>query len=239
MAHDVRCSVAMASYNGELYIAEQIESVLKNIGKKDELIISDDGSSDKTREIIQTYMAKDSRIQLIDGPRRGVVKNFENALKHTTGEVVFLCDQDDVWTDNKVQKVLDAMNSGVTLVLHDAEVFQGEEVVYPSFMQHRGSRRGVFQNILKNSYIGCCMAIKRELLEYAIPFPQKICMHDQWIGLISEIYGKSCFIDDRLLRYRRHGKNASSMTGQKTSKKIQDRVFLVLSLLELRFKRKR
>lgn len=239
MSKKVRCSVAMATYNGELYIAEQIESVLKNIGENDELIISDDGSSDKTREIIETYMKNDSRIQLIEGPRKGVVSNFENALKHTAGEVVFLCDQDDIWADNKVQKVLNAMDNDVTVVLHDAEVFQEEEVICPSFMQHRGSGKGVFHNLVKNSYIGCCMAIRRELLEYVLPFPKKICMHDQWIGLVSELYGESRFIEDRLLRYRRHGNNTSSMTGQKTSKKIQDRVFMIMSLLQLRFKRRR
>ena len=190
----VRCSVAMASYNGELYIAEQIESVLKNMEENDELIISDDGSSDKTRDIIEDYMKRDSRIQLIEGPRKGVVPNFENVIKHTTGEVIFLCDQDDIWMENKVKKVLDAMACDVTVVLHDAEVFQGEEVLCPSFMQHRGSGIGIVHNLVKNSYIGCCMAVKRELLEYVLPFPKRICMHDQWIGLVSEMYGKSCII---------------------------------------------
>lgn len=233
MNKKIRCSIAMATYNGELYIAEQIDSVLKNMEENDELIISDDGSSDNTREIVRTYIRNDRRISLIEGPRKGVICNFENALKHTNGEIVFLCDQDDVWADDKMEKVLAAMDNGVALVLHDAVVFQDDKIIYPSFMQHRGSKQGVVNNIIKNSYIGCCMAFKREILDYALPFPKKICMHDQWLGLTGEIYGKSCFIEDKLLRYRRHGNNASSMTGQKIIKKIQDRFFMVVGILSL------
>lgn len=234
----IRCSVAMATYNGEAYIAEQMESILKNMEDNDELVISDDGSTDDTRRIIQDYIQTDSRIRLVDGPKRGVISNFENALKHVIGEVVFLCDQDDIWADDKIEKVLSAMNEGVTLVMHDAEVFQDDKVIYSSFIQHRVSKLGLIKNIIKNSYIGCCMAFKRELLDYVLPFPKRICMHDQWIGLVNEMYGKSCLLEDKLLRYRRHGNNASSMTGQKFTKQIQDRIFMILSILQLRLKRK-
>ena len=97
----------MAAYNGELYIAQQLDSILNNIKINDEVIISDDGSSDRTREIIRDYIVKDNRIKLVDGPQKGVVKNFENALEYANGEIIFLCDQDDVWKDNKIEKLFD------------------------------------------------------------------------------------------------------------------------------------
>lgn len=226
-----RCSIAMASYNGEMYISEQIDSILKNMKENDELIISDDGSSDNTRLIIQDYLQRDRRITFVNGPQKGLIKNFENALKYARGEVVFLCDQDDVWGEDKIERILAVINEDITLVLHDAVVFDGEEVIHSSFMQHRKSKSGLFNNIIKNSYIGCCMAFRREILNYALPFPNNICMHDQWIGLVSELYGKNKHIEDRLLHYRRHGSNVSSMVGESIIKKIKNRCNMVIALI--------
>ncbi len=84
-------SVAMTSYNGEHYIAQQVESILIQLRPQDELIISDDGSTDKTMEILRGYAQKDSRIHLIQGPKQGVMKNFEHALRSCHGEILCLC----------------------------------------------------------------------------------------------------------------------------------------------------
>lgn len=239
MDKQVRCSVVMATYNGELYIEEQIDSVLKNLDEDDELIISDDGSSDGTRAIVHSYIEKDSRIQLVDGPQKGVIKNFENGLKCAKGEIIFLCDQDDIWTDNKVETVYSVMSDESTkLVMHDAVVVQDGHEIYASFMNHRGSKLGLFHNVLKNSYIGCCMAFKRELLQYILPFPEKICMHDQWIGLIGEMTGKNVFISDKLISYRRHENNASTMKGLSVLKKIKNRYYMLTELKRAKKKRK-
>ena len=98
-------SVCVAAFNGEKYIEEQILSVLRNLDSQDEIIISDDGSSDRTRRIVDDLAEKDRRIRIIDGPRKGLIKNFENAIVHSKGDIIFLCDQDDVWKDNKVKTV--------------------------------------------------------------------------------------------------------------------------------------
>lgn len=232
MNGEIRCSVAMATYNGEQYIVEQIESVLSNLTENDELVISDDGSSDHTREIIQQYLKKDERIKLVDGPQSGAIRNFEHALKYVNGQIVFLCDQDDVWADDKIERVLSAINGDVTLVMHDAVVVEEGNVIFPSFMQHRGSKQGFVNNIIKNSYIGCCMAFKRELLNYVLPFPEKICMHDQWIGVMNELVGEGRFIEDKLLKYRRHSNNASPMTGKSMGEKIKNRREMVCAIID-------
>ena len=103
-------SIAMATYNGEKYIKDQLDSILVQLGKDDEIIISDDKSTDQTTEIIKKYIKEDSRIKLLEGPQKGFVKNFENALLNCSNEIIFLCDQDDIWLENKKEKVLEKKN---------------------------------------------------------------------------------------------------------------------------------
>ena len=169
-------SVCMATYNGEKYLKEQLDSILKQIKSSDELIISDDGSTDLTCTIIKEYQKEYKNIYLIDGPKMGVQKNFENALRKSKGDIIFLSDQDDIWMNNKVDVVLDAFqNSNVVLTLHDAQIVdQNGQVIEDSFFEHRGSQSGLFKNLWKNSYLGCCMAFRRSVLECSLPFPPKI-----------------------------------------------------------------
>ena len=148
-------SVCVAAFNGEKYIEEQILSVLRNLDSQDEIIISDDGSSDRTRRIVDDLAEKDRRIRIIDGPRKGL------------------------------------------------------------------------RNLIKNSYIGCCMAFKRSILDYAIPFPDNIPMHDQWIGLLSERVGKVEFCNEQLLLYRRHSNNASEMTHLPLGEMVKNRAIML------------
>ena len=106
MVEKVRISVAMVTYNGSRYIREQMDSILKNLKEQDEVVVSDDGSTDGTLDILAEYQEKEPRIRMIEGPRQGIKKNVEHALRHCKGEYIFLSDQDDIWTDDKVDKVL-------------------------------------------------------------------------------------------------------------------------------------
>lgn len=225
-----KISVAMATYNGERYIKEQIDSILENLQEIDEIIISDDGSKDSTREIIKSY--EDKRIKLIEGPKKGVKQNFANAIQNTTGKYIFLADQDDIWMDNKVDKVLDVLKGeGVTLVVHDAQVFDSsnDKILYESFFKYRNSGPGILKNIYKNTYIGCCMAFNSQIKEKILPIPNDIEMHDQWIGIINEKYGNSIFLDRKLIRYRRHTGNTSSMKHYSILKMIKNRYKLIIN----------
>lgn len=229
-------SVCMATYNGEKYLKEQLDSILKQIKSSDELIISDDGSTDLTRTIIKEYQKEYNNIYLIDGPKMGVQKNFENALRKSKGDIIFLSDQDDIWMDNKVDVVLAAFqNPSVVLILHDAQIVdQNEQVIEDSFFEHRGSQSGFFKNLWKNSYLGCCMAFRRSVLERCLPFPPKIEMHDWWIGLISEMMGEVRLIDKPLLKYRRHGENVSSFQHHPFKKMVMNRLYFIQQLVKVR-----
>ena len=98
-------SVCMATYNGERYIKEQVSSIMQQLGENDELIVSDDGSSDSTLQVLDSF--HDSRIKVFSGPRTGLTYNFENAIKNANGDYLFLSDQDDVWECNKVERLAD------------------------------------------------------------------------------------------------------------------------------------
>ena len=208
-------SICIASYNGCKYIRQQLVSILAQLSCNDEIVISDDNSSDGTRELVLSM--DDSRIKLfLNSGRHGVVPNFENAIRHTSGDCIFLCDQDDVWEKNKVNRCLEVLQSA-DLVVHNLLVMNGEGCVSDmDFFSIRHSREGYWRNLYKNSFMGCCMAFRRDILNYLLPFPEGILWHDMWIGLMVEKKGKVKFIDDKLLYYRRHGSNVSA-TAEKSS----------------------
>lgn len=228
MKRDYIISIAMATYNGEKYIKEQIDSILHQINVNDEIIISDDGSKDQTIEIIKAY--KDARIKIIDGPKHGIKQNFANAIKNCRGKYIFLSDQDDIWMPNKLETILKKFEeTNCTCVVHDNEVFDSEtnNIMYESFFKYRNSGHGIIKNIWKNTYIGCCMAITKEMVKYILPLPNDIEMHDQWIGILCEKHGNSVFIEDKLIRYRRHSKNASELNHHPLTKMIKNRLTFI------------
>lgn len=221
-------SVVLAAYNGEKYIREQLDSIVCQLQSEDELIISLDPSSDHTEDIICEYMEIYKNIILVDGPGLGVIKNFENGLQHVKNEYIFLCDQDDVWLDTKVKDVLSCFQENVTLVLHDAYMSDEDlQIEHDSFFEFRGVSVGKFKNIIKNSYIGCCMAFKRELLDHILPFPKDIPMHDQYIGLVSECIGKNVLLKKPLIYYRRHGENVSNLNHSGFIQMIKWRIAII------------
>ncbi|TGK53400.1 glycosyltransferase family 2 protein [Leptospira kanakyensis] len=201
-----KISVCMATYNGEKYIAEQLNSILKQLAENDEIIVSDDSSTDNTVKILQTYAAKDPRIQLfLYQTFRDPIQNFQNALKKSTGDYIYLSDQDDVWLDNKVNTINTILES-YDLVLHDSIVTdENLNITAPSFFKIFGSKKGILKNVIKSSYYGSCMAFRRKILENALPFPKtKEIGQDLWLGLVAELTGKVTLVETPYIYYRRH-----------------------------------
>ena len=230
-------SVCIACYEGSRFIEQQLNSILIQLSAEDEVVISDDGSTDATVALINGLM--DSRIVWAGiGGRLGVVKNFERALQHAKGDFIFLADQDDVWLPNKVEVMLACLRD-VNLVVSDCVVVDEQlNMLYPSFFNLRSSRSGLIRNLLRNSYLGCCIAFRRSLLNYALPFPSHLPMHDWWLGLLAETFGGVLYIDQVLMMYRRHGKNASLTSERSTvalTTQLSWRVSLVIALANRNF----
>ena len=217
----------MATYNGAKFIGPQIKSILAQLGNDDELIISDDSSTDLTLEIIKAF--DDSRIKIYIGQYHNPTLNFENALRKARGEYIFLSDQDDIWLDNKVQVVMGYLNN-YDLVAHNC-LFVDEKggLIGRMLFNINYDKRGFIRNLIHNNYCGCCMAFNRKLLLRSLPFPSGI-MHDVWIGLLAELFFKPMIIDDQLILHRLHINNASS-TGFRSNMSYIHRIKYRLRIL--------
>lgn len=224
----------MAVYNGEKFLLEQIESVLSQLNHNDELLIFDDLSTDATVSIVHEFKA-DVRIVLAENQSKlGVVKNFEKALLAAKGEVIFLCDQDDVWLPNKVAECLVALKENILVVTDCKVVDQDLNELSASFFQLRSSGAGILKNIWKNTYLGCCIAFRRELLNISLPIPANVPMHDMWLGLLAETQGSVLFLPQKLSLYRRHEMAVSPTAGKSNLsflKKMSVRIHLVICIL--------
>lgn len=199
-------SVCIPTYNGERFILQQLQSILSQLDLYDEVIISDDSSSDNTIKIIENI--GDKRIKIFKNQNfKSPVFNMEFALNNAKGDFIFMSDQDDIWVDGKVKKMLEKLEH-YHLVVSDAVIVdENENVLNSSYYGWKRSGKGFWKNFYKNTYIGCAMAFRKEVLEIALPFPKKLAMHDVWIGLIANLFFNVIFIDDKLLKYRRHKKN--------------------------------
>lgn len=240
MNKQIRVSVCMATYNGEKYIKQQIDSILKQLNNYDELIISDDGSTDKTIQIIQGY--NDNRIRLFHHkhptwnskfyrPNVYVTANFENALNQARGKYIFLTDQDDIWKENKINIMISALDrfggvvmSSTTIIREDGSVKREKD---------KPMRYSFLKGLIVAKYLGSSMAISRDFLNIALPFPKNIISHDAWIGLLATARKKLIVLDDTLLFYRRHSNNVTSKK-IKTSlySKLRYRFFLLINVLK-------
>ena len=211
-----RISVCLAAYNGSRYIAGQISSILPQMTDEDELIISDDGSTDETIAVVNRHA--DKRIKLIRNPiRLGVIKNFEKCMSLANNEFIFLADQDDEWAPDRVEKILGIFDRRpeTTLVLSNAVVIDGTGAVIKEHLFKFYSSTGigffrVLKNIVKNNYIGAMIAFRKKMIKNIIPVPRDVPMHDVWIGILNDVYGRTYYLDEPLIRYRRHSGNTTS-----------------------------
>lgn len=211
--------VLLATYNGEKYIKEQLDSILNQTYKNIRIIISDDCSKDETQEILKEYENKDSRIELhMHEKNSGVVKNIEYLLKQVKSKYYMLSDQDDVWLPEKIEKSLETLvQNNADLVFGDLEVVDKDlKTIYPSFGDFMLLNKKIHKyinsnrlNYIYNCVTGCTVLAKKETIEKIVPLPQKskYLIHDHWIGLMTSIYGKVAYMPEKYIKYRQHGNN--------------------------------
>ena len=236
----MKISVCMATYNGEKYIKEQLDSILFQLSDNDEVIISDDHSTDGTIEVIKSY--NDGRIKVfMNSKEKGYTRNFENALEKASGDIIFLSDQDDVWMDDKVKKSLRLLEEN-DFVVSDAQVVDNDlKTLAKSNFELRNVKHGFFNNFIRCRYLGACYAFNKKVLEKSLPFPKnsQYIPHDYWIYMIAISNFKVDVIHEPLIQYRRHNLNTSS-GGDKSSnsllKKVKIRVYLLLQLIKRYFR---
>jgi glycosyltransferase involved in cell wall biosynthesis len=225
----------MATYNGARYVREQVETILEQLEPGDELVVSDDSSTDNTVAIVRSF--GDDRIRVLEGNDfHSPLRNFEHAVRHARGETIVLADQDDVWLPNKlplVRELFAAEAARPYLIVLDARVVDDEGHELDSSVQaklHAGP--GFVKNIWANRYLGCCMAFSRDLLEAALPFPGGVDMHDIWLGQLCERIGKTEFVPATTMLYRRHAATATGFEIHlQPVQQIRRRAVLVRELL--------
>jgi glycosyltransferase involved in cell wall biosynthesis len=213
-------SVCIATRNGSRYVGEQLTSILSQLGTSDEIIISDDASSDNTLEIVSSF--NDPRIKILKRDHSlGIVANFEASLLESKGDLIFLADQDDVWLPGKIAKLSTSLVDHDLVISDCTLVDQALKPLQTPGIKKYKTQKGLLRNLIRNSYMGCCMAFRRNVLMKALPFPNDIPMHDVWIGLVAEMYFRITMVPDQLVLHRRHQHNASTtgMTSHLTMRK--------------------
>lgn len=224
--------ILLATFNGELFIEEQIQSILKQTFNDWILIVRDDGSSDRTREIIFRYSLKypDKIINIQDGLPSGSAKNnFLSLLKHSKNKYVMFCDQDDIWLPNKIELCLKAMQteeqhypSSPILIHSDLTVVnENGAIICASLYEMQNIKMSYFNRIerllVQNAITGCTMMINRALADMLSTIPNDAIMHDWWIALHAIIFGKIVYLKDSQILYRQH---VSNTVGAKDTRSI-------------------
>lgn len=211
--------ILLATYNGEKYLEEQLDSILSQTYSNIQLIISDDCSTDNTRQILKKYEEQDKRIKIYYQEKNlGCVKNFEFLLKHVQNENFMLSDQDDKWLPEKVEKAYETMQKEkADLVFGDLEVVnENLETIYPSFNSYMSLNKKIEKyinsyklNYLYNCITGCTVMTKKKWIQKVLPLPadSKHLVHDHWIGLMVALEGKLAYMPETYIKYRQHGNN--------------------------------
>ena len=231
MKQERKIEILLATYNGEKYLCEQIDSIINQTYTNWKLLIRDDGSKDKTLKILKEYEKRDERISILKDNKGnlGFVKNFEELLKNSSEEFVMFSDQDDYWLENKIEKYIEVLeNLGEEklrepLLIHSNSFVCDEnlkilkkEFIDSSVASSKGSKSIFFYYIVQGSTV----LINRRLLNEGVPFSPNVKLHDRYFHLISEIIGNRIFINESLMKYRQHSNNEIGAKKNSIIKKI-------------------
>ena len=246
MVEACRISVCLASYNGERFIADQLASILPQLGAHDELILSDDGSTDRTVEIARAFPHP---CLIICAHRQNVghVRNFERAIAMARGGIILLSDQDDIWRSDKLDKVLEVFSREprACIVIHALTTIDEEgEILEPPVRLWNPARAGrqaplpfVARQLIRCQVAGCAVAFRRKMTRMLLPFPGPTYSHDHWISVAAPFCGETFLSNDSLVLHRLHGANLSPRRGLSWRRRIMVRLKLV-ALIAIAIKRR-
>jgi glycosyltransferase involved in cell wall biosynthesis len=223
--------IVLATYNGDRFLDAQLQSILMQDYPDWCLLIRDDGSCDRTHEIIGTYLQREpNRLKWLNSGESenvGVTQNFNQLLKKSLGDYTFLCDQDDSWLPQKITDSLEMMQrleaqwgKETPILVHSdlSVVCEQLEVLHSSFWRSHNldpSRNSLQQLLIRNHITGCTVAINKSLRKLALSIPQSAFMHDWWLGLVAAAFGKISYLKQPTVLYRQHQKNQVGAQNQK------------------------
>lgn len=231
---EIRASVALAAYNGEKYIREQINSIIEMMDNNDELVISYEESSDNTLNIIKEFSEIDKRIKIIFDSGKSVESNFNNAVSFCNGKYIFLSDQDDVWIDNKISKMCNFFekNKKVKVLICNGWETDSELNTQNDMFTVNKTNRSALRNYMKGSYLGCQMAFSADLKSIIWPVRQLPPLaHDLWLGVCGSFFGDVALINEKLILHRIHSSNYSHTSKLTLKKLIENRFFFFLDII--------
>ncbi len=213
-----KVDILLATYNGEQYLKEQLDSILAQSYNEFRLLISDDASTDDTIRILKEYEEKDNRITVFfQKENSGVIKNFEFLLERVENEYYMFSDQDDIWKEDKIEKSIKRIEeTDSSLVYTDLEVVDSDlNVTYKSYWKLKGIYNKIkkynnFESLYLNNFVtGCTIISKKEFIDEVLPLPNtsKFVLHDYWIPLVLSQKHKISYIEEPLIKYRQHKNN--------------------------------
>ncbi|EKE02087.1 MAG: glycosyl transferase, group 2 family protein [uncultured bacterium] len=233
-------SIAMATYNGESYLREQLDSIFNQTYKNIEVVVTDDCSTDNTIAILDEYSQKYNLKYYINERNLGFIKNFERVLPLCNGNYIALSDQDDIWLPEKLEILMSQIRD-YTLVCSDATLINTKgSIINESFRDYSNLNTNTakpFRTLVFSNYVtGCTCLFKKELLNNAIPVPDDVLFHDWWFGVVASTINGIKYIDKPLILYRQHSKN---FIGANRYKKNSFFKRLALSIISLSYKKRK
>lgn len=237
-------SVCMATYEGARWVREQLTSILDQLGPSDEVVVVDDASRDDTADVVRAL--GDARVRLlVQTTNGGYVRAFERALGEARGDLLLLSDQDDVWVPGRVELLssaladVDVVASNLSILGDETRGLRGPLGQHDWRLRSADSRRHA-RNVLgvlagNRPYYGCAMALRRTALATVLPFPAYLDeSHDLWIALYGNLARSVRHLDERTVRRRLHGENATPDRPRGVGAALRSRALLLRAVCDLR-----
>lgn len=216
-----KIDIVLATFNGDKYLSQQLNSVISQTHKKWRLLVSDDGSSDSTLSILKEFSQADPRIIIVNTQRQGsVVANFAKVLSYVSADYVMFCDQDDVWLNDKVSLMLEELlkveaNIGMQapilgfsdLALVDHDLSKINASLYKAANLNPYNNCDYRYLLWRSTVYGCTVIFNAALYQKAMPIPFGAPMHDQWFALVASLSGKIFYVSKQTIMYRLHDSN--------------------------------
>jgi glycosyltransferase involved in cell wall biosynthesis len=226
----MKISIALATYNGEAFLEELLNSILNQIRIPDEVVISDDNSNDNTIKILDEFKKRAPfEVKLLKNSGKGFNTNFENALRNTTGDIIFICDQDDVWLKEKIEKVIKTFdaNPEIYLIIHNLEFCDSE---LNPIGQTKIERFKNYKHQYNGYVTGMATAVRKDFLHTCFPVPNSI-NYDSWLHMCAVALEKKKIINDVLALYRRHDTNETKDSWINTPYRLKRHHIILSSLI--------